>query len=95
MVCEVVQKDVFWIASGFLVKNPLPKALKVNYYAVYGPLAGHKLHKIINFGAFGRFKTVWGCPKFSFWTAPQTIETSLTEHGKIHELPVFNVLPSA
>jgi hypothetical protein len=47
----------------------LPKAVKNYNYAVFGPLAGQKLHFFKGFCAFGRVMVECGCPKFSFWTA--------------------------
>jgi hypothetical protein len=43
---EAVQKEIFWTVPDFLMNKPLPKALKVNFYAVFGSLASQKLHTI-------------------------------------------------
>jgi hypothetical protein len=40
------KKKFFWTVPDFLMNKPLPKALKVNFYAVFGSLASQKLHTI-------------------------------------------------
>jgi hypothetical protein len=47
------------------MNNPLPKALKTNFYAVFGSRASQKLHNI-NLLVPSAVIEVFGCPKSTF-----------------------------